>query len=50
MASKNVRIRVIGERREQLNLRALADLLVVAAEHGPRNEEEEGPKRIDQQQ
>jgi hypothetical protein len=39
---------VIGERREHLNLRALADLLAAAADHGPRVESEEGPKHIDQ--
>jgi hypothetical protein len=40
----------IGERREHLNLRALADLLVAAADDGPRNENEKGPKHLDQRQ
>ena len=39
---------IIGERREHLKLRALPDLLTTAADHGPRDENEEGPKRIDQ--
>lgn len=38
MTSKNQRIRIIGERRDQIDLRALADLIVAAAAHKPRDE------------
>jgi len=40
MTSKNRRILVYGERREKLNLRALADLIVAAAEAEPRDDRE----------
>lgn len=40
MTSNENRIRIIGERREQLNLRALADLLVAAAQSEPLTDEE----------
>jgi hypothetical protein len=40
----------IGEGCEHFDLRALVDLLAAAADHCPRNEKEEGPKRIDRRQ
>ncbi|MEU5156146.1 hypothetical protein [Glycomyces sp. NPDC021274] len=42
MTSKNRRILVHGGRREQLNLRALADLIVAAAEAEPRDDNAKG--------
>ncbi|GAA2259266.1 hypothetical protein GCM10009853_010310 [Glycomyces scopariae] len=44
MASNEQRIRVIGERRAQLNLRALADLIVTAAQTELPSEDDRGPR------
>lgn len=44
MTSIERRVRVIGERRKRIDLRALADLLVAAADHDhPKHARDQGP-------